>query len=258
MALTRIDFSLFKQLRERGLLPLGGDMLELGWSNWFSDVPNSELRAAVEQFARDDERDDLVEMLDQVIASNQPDAMFHIARVFWFALLQPTSITAIDLHAPEPALRLNLNGPVNLGRHFDYVFNLGTAEHVFDVAQLFKTVHNHTKPGGYMIHAMPFTGWIDHGFYSFNPTFYWDVAAQNNYGVPLMLHAELEPLKMTTIASREHALSLAQSGAFEGSSLLYSIFQKAPTESAFTAPMQGYYAGTLSKSANDSWQTLRF
>lgn len=37
-----------------------------------------------------------------------------------------------------------------------------------------------------MIHGMPFHGWIDHGFYCFQPTFYWDLAAANRY----------EPLKV--------------------------------------------------------------
>ena len=109
-----------------------------------------------------------------------------------------------------------------------------------------------------MVHAMPFIGWIDHGFYSFHPTFYWDLAAQNNYRVALMLNAELDPLRLTIIETREDALKMAESGKFERPSLLYTFFEKSATDAPFVAPMQGYYAGTLSNAATASWQTLRF
>ncbi len=66
---------------------------------------------------------------------------------------------------------------------FDLVTNLGTGEHVFDQRRVFENIHNLTKPGGLMLHVMPFVNWINHGFYNFNPVLYADLAAANDYGI---------------------------------------------------------------------------
>ena len=42
-----------------------------------------------------------------------------------------------------------------------------------------------------MLHGMPFSGWYDHGFYNFQPTFYLDLAIANNYGNLGLFYVEL-------------------------------------------------------------------
>jgi hypothetical protein len=79
---------------------------------------------------------------------------------------------------------------VDLDRQFHVVINSGTAEHVFNACQFFKTVHERTFPGGLMIHAFPFVGWLDHGFYNFNPTLIADLAAANQYAFLIWVYSE--------------------------------------------------------------------
>ena len=38
-----------------------------------------------------------------------------------------------------------------------------------------------------MLHCMPFLGWVDRGFFNFQPTFYWDLAEANGYHVVAFL-----------------------------------------------------------------------
>ena len=257
MAITGIEYSLFRSMREQNALPLGGDVLELGEANWYGDVDLSVLGQDIYRFGRSEDRQGLFRQLDEISRAKRPDVLWEIAKVFWQAFLQPGSMTAIDFHGTEKALKLDLNDPVDLGRQFDMVMNLGTVEHVFNVAQAFKTIHDHTRSGGLMIHGMPFSGWVDHGFYGFNPTLYWDLAGANGYDVLVMFYAELDPVKLVQLETRERIVEIARNDRIGRNSLTYAVFRRPVEAHPFRVPIQGYYAGTISREASDAWKTLR-
>lgn len=256
MAITAIEYSVVRSLRKRGLFPLGGDILEIGEANWYGDVGITDLQRDIEEFAAPDRRSSLARQLEGLIVQ-RPPPLFDIAKVFWDVFLQPKSLAAIDLHGGPAAHRLDLNRPINLGRQFDIVLNLGTIEHVFNVAQAMETLHDHTRPGGLMVHGMPLSGWLEHGFYSFNSTFYFDLARANGYGVEIALYAELEPLKLVVLSDREAVMRLSKAGGVGANPLIYTVLRKAETEAAFQPPIQGYYAGAVSLEAADSWRADR-
>ena len=52
---------------------------------------------------------------------------------------------------------------------------------------LFLNFHNLTKVNGIMLNILPFIDWINHGFYNFNPIFFADLAASNNYEIKISL-----------------------------------------------------------------------
>ena len=64
---------------------------------------------------------------------------------------------------------------------FDLVTDNGTGEHVFNQYSVWDNAHRLCSTEGVIIKIMPFTPWINHGFYNFNPIIYRDVAAVNNY-----------------------------------------------------------------------------
>lgn len=69
----------------------------------------------------------------------------------------------------------------------DLVTNNGTSEHIFDQRAVFENAHNMTKcVTGVMIHCLPFSPWLNHGFYNYNPVLFRDLAAANEYQVMLM------------------------------------------------------------------------
>ena len=47
----------------------------------------------------------------------------------------------------------------------------------------FENVHNLTKKDGLMFHLIPFEGQIDHGYFSYHPNFFYDLALFNNYEI---------------------------------------------------------------------------
>src|SRR5207253_2432277 len=98
-----------------------------------------------------------------------PNYSFDLVKIFYEIYFDPTETQAIDFDGTSQAHRLDLNRPIVLNRRFEVVINHGTSEHIFNIAQVFETMHDLTVPGGLMIHESPFTGWIDHGFYNLHP-----------------------------------------------------------------------------------------
>jgi hypothetical protein len=66
---------------------------------------------------------------------------------------------------------------------FDIVTDLGTGEHIFDQAQVWRTIHEMTKVGGYIVFDRPTTDYPKHCFYLINECLIRDLAAANKYDV---------------------------------------------------------------------------
>lgn len=79
----------------------------------------------------------------------------------------------------------DLNLPLadrNLGI-FDLVTDFGTGEHIFDQAQVWRTLHDLCKPGGYIVFDRPSQGYSEHCFYLVTVGLIEDIAAANRYVV---------------------------------------------------------------------------
>jgi SAM-dependent methyltransferase len=257
LALTAVDHEFFAALYHAGDLPARPSVLELGESEWYGDIPPEGLEDLVREHAPPAKREALAERLAQVLGSDAPERGWALAKVFYAALLDYSRITAIDFHGTPAALRIDLNEPTGIEERFDLVINGGTAEHVFDLRQFFRTCHELTRPGGLMVHALPFRGWLEHGFYSFNPTLFWDLAAVNGYRVALMAYAEIDPPRMVPLGAREAIADMARAGELGANALLYAALVKPREERPFAVPMQGIYAGTLSDEMTRAWYEVR-
>lgn len=89
------------------------------------------------------------------------------------------TVTA-DLNAPFPSP----------GEPFDLVTDFGTGEHIFDQAQVWRTMHALTKPGGYMVFDRPSQGYPGHCYYLTDPGLFRDIAQANGYVVLRLEEAE--------------------------------------------------------------------
>ncbi len=254
MAITEIEYALLTQLRDSGLLPAKPHVLEFGESNWYNDVPIDKLYADIQTSGREDTAE-LTAKLTAILENQGSSHLFEIAKIFWRVFLDYESITAIDLHGIN-AHQFDLNYPVFMEQQFDITINLGTAEHIFNIGQFFATVHELTAPGGLMIHGLPFTGWIDHGFYNFQPTFIWDLAAHTEYDLLYFIYTELQPLKLVNLHSRDDIIAMAKSAQLGNNALLHAVLRK-KHESEFQPLMQGYYNDTISNTAKAAWCELR-
>lgn len=94
----------------------------------------------------------------------------------FFEALEYKNVHAIDISDYEGAdilYDLNKELPDDCCS-FDFVMNIGTLEHIFDVTNGMKNIMKLTKIGGYILNICPAAGYVDHGFYSFSPTFFED------------------------------------------------------------------------------------
>lgn len=235
MAITAVHYRLLKE--HAPLFKRGGALLEIGEANWYGDM-------------------DPREALD--LGSSEEDHgerfnLFEIAKACYQVLFAPAVIEAVDLNGTPNAMRQDLNGVLKLPRKYDVAINHGTAEHVFSIAQVFYSMHHATLPGGYMIHDAPFTGWIDHGFYSLNPTLFYDLAAANDYDLVSLSITHIASQTILRVESREHLHSLKE---VPNNAMLFVVLRKGG-DSPFKIPMQGVYDGRLSEAGQRAWQDNR-
>lgn len=236
MAISETHYRLLMKLRDDGAIKPFGCVLEIGKANWYGDAPPSLVSP------------DLADDADG----------FDVAAAVYRQLFAPSSVAAIDLDPlAKDAERSDLNALTwGLGGIFQTVINHGTAEHIFNIANVFKVMHDATAVGGLMIHEGPFTGWVDHGFYCLQPTLFWDVAAANEYEIVLVVIEHLASKTAILCESREAILEMARRDTLPYNSMLFVALRK-KFDAPFRVPMQGVYAGGVSESVQQAWRELR-
>lgn len=234
MAITAAHYRFYKELKADGLLPQGGPILEIGEANWYGDV-------------------DCREFCDPPADGN----LFTIAKQFYKSMFGVAETTAIDYNGTPESLRVDLNwiyAHQVVNNDYSVVINNGTAEHIFNVANVFRLMHHACKVGGLMIHDAPMQGWLDHGFYCLQPTLFWDLAHANQYEI---LSFRITDLRSTCeFDTRDRLLNASHSGGLPHPSLLLVVFAK-KVDAPFRIPLQGIYDQRLSESAREAWQTMR-
>jgi hypothetical protein len=109
----------------------------------------------------------------------------------FYESLGASSYLALDVNKKMDAMVCDLNeeipfastkfGYLRVGT--DLVVNNGTSEHLFNQGTVFKNIHELCKLNGVMLHILPLTPWINHGFYNYNPIFFRDLARANSYKI---------------------------------------------------------------------------
>ena len=259
MAITHIEYALMRRLKDETLLPDNASVLELGQSNWYGDVPLERFIADIKAYVpKKAEAKRLIDQAVSIAKAQSKGWLFEMADLFWQTFLGPHSYEAIDLDGVDDrAHKFDLNDPVPLDTQYDIVCNFGTAEHVFNVYQVFKTIHERTKSGGLMLHGMPFQGWIDHGFYTFQPTFFFDLAEANTYVPSVLMYAEISPPRIVAIQGRETLHHMAENGEIGANAMIFAALRKRGGQKPFKVPLQGYYGRRLDEASAKRWMSLR-
>lgn len=155
-----------------------------------------------------------------------------------------TKRIAIDASGGRGSLAFDLNkglrGDYGFLETFDLVTNLGTSEHCFNQQSVFANIHDLCAPaGGLMIHAVPSAGWVNHGFYSYSPRFFADLAQANRYDiVSIGYTVDVRP------AIIDYALD-SFVGRTSHDLMLYVVLRKR-TDTPFAPPFDGVFAADSS------------
>lgn len=102
-----------------------------------------------------------------------------------------TDLTNIEYNSFDvcPGLKtelLDLNYescPTRYKECYDVVLNFGTTEHIFNQFNCFEVIHDATKVDGIIYHQLPATGYLDHGYFTYTPVFFRDLAISNDYEI---------------------------------------------------------------------------
>lgn len=132
----------------------------------------------------------------------------------------------------------------------DIVLDGGTSEHIFDIANVFKNMHDLLRPGGIFIHMSPYT-WMEHGFYNFNAKFFHFLDKANNY-TPLMegfyfqhdLDAEISGIQITHINAEKtkiaELINADLTNQFARKNILYLRVSRKDLSAPFVIPYDVY------------------
>lgn len=104
------------------------------------------------------------------------------------------SVTSFDASAYEGADVIHdMNRPLAHGRTFDTVVDLGTLEHIFDVAVALRNIAGLCRVGGQIVHALPANNYNGHGFWQFSPELFFSLySAANGFGETEVYIASLD------------------------------------------------------------------
>lgn len=116
------------------------------------------------------------ELGDQWVTHTDP----HILAADFYRGLGCGRYVSIDGNG-RGTLTWDLNTPLKKLGKFDLVTDFGTGEHVFDQAQVWRSIHRLTKMGGYIAFDRPTQGYEGHCFYRVDESWYRDIAEANDY-----------------------------------------------------------------------------
>jgi hypothetical protein len=257
MAISAPHYHALKELANRGEFAQHGTLLEIGEANYYGDQPLDVVLADVSQIADAARRKKIFDgLIDAFNDVKNPWRCFMLVKWIYELFLQPSLVDSIDMDGTPLACKRDLNQELEFPIPYEVVINHGTAEHIFNIANVFRVMHDACKAGGLMIHESPFVGWVDHGFYCLQPTLFFDVAAANKYDIRYLAIEHIESRMLHEVKSREEIHELARAGKLPNNAMLYVAMRKT-ADDAFKIPMQGVYAQNVSESVQQAWKALR-
>lgn len=113
--------------------------------------------------------------IDALHTSRSVPAMFGAfgLRYVCFDIFEAPAVRILDLNAES--------APADCLGAFGVVTNFGTTEHVFNQANAFRVIHDLCAVGGFMWHNLPMSHFWGHGFYKYDPHFFFAIQNANAY-----------------------------------------------------------------------------
>ncbi|MDJ0652101.1 MAG: class I SAM-dependent methyltransferase [Simkaniaceae bacterium] len=160
----------------------------------------------------------------------------------------------------------DLNEPIPEKYHgkYDAIFDGGTLEHIFHFPNCLANIHKMLKPGGIVIHASPSHNHVDHGFYMFSPTVFYDYYQANNYKIlksNIFEYSRMHERDQWTIYKYESgAIDYLSSGGWGKKMLgIWFVAEKLSESTCGIIPQQSRYTRIWKQGQNDShrFKTLK-
>ena len=186
----------------------------------------------------------------KILTDDQLDSLANRAPAKSFYSFIGVEYKALDTdgwYGPTFGFNFDRIEPSDLGAYCLTV-NCGTTEHLINQRNAFSVAHDLTRVGGLMIHAVPFLGFIDHGFFNYNPNFFSALARCNSYEV---LGLWVCPLGSATLFPWANGAILKHLKASQDSELYVDLFcaLRKTTDVEFCTPFQEGYEAAMTSDA---------
>lgn len=165
-------------------------------------------------------------------------------------------VTRIDIDEYELADAIvDLNSsetPAHLVASFDTVMDFGTLEHVFHVPHAMAHLSRLLRPCGRIVHMLPASNCVEHGFYSFSPTFIRDYYAASGFDITTIYLCQL-PRKFERSAWTlyeypvDHLNAIPMGRLGSGIFAIFAIVSATERMKIGVIPQQGFYREVWSR-----------
>jgi SAM-dependent methyltransferase len=230
MGIAKIAYSLLAELK-RDYPDLGGTVLQLGRQgvamNSFKilDVLNHfGIKSSIDLNLEDRDVNDIV----------------------LFKSLGFDPVESIDFDNYEkPTYTHDFNYPIPESFHgkYDAIYDGGTTEHVFNFPESLRNIYKMLKVGGIIMHASPSNDYVDHGFYAFSPTVFYDYYRANGFEIIKSCILEVKPIINKCVVyeyAPEKADCFIPYSGF-GELLVWFVAQKIDSSTCGVIPQQHMY-----------------
>jgi hypothetical protein len=240
MGIAKIAYCLLAELK-RDYPDLGGTVLQMGRQT--VTVNSSQVLSVLESFH-------LKSPIDLDLGDKSC-----INDISVFKSLGFDSVESIDFSDYEqPTYTHDFNQPVPEFLHgkFDAIYDGGTTEHIFDFPESLRNIYRLLKVGGIVMHASPSNDYVDHGFYSFSPTVFYDYYRANGFEIIKSCIFEVKPLTNECHVYEydpENSSFYIPRNGFE-ELLVWFVARKIDSSTCDIVPQQHYYA-------NNAWEKTK-
>lgn len=218
-------------LVQQGILPKGGRVLELGSQDIF--LRNAREIEALNSLG--------AELFDAApLESN--GATFPAALLYrhW-----GFDYECVDVDGREGTIYVDFHDgslPSGIAGNFDLVTNHGTTEHVLDVINAFAVIHAAAREAGIMWHAVPASGFGNHGFLNVTPKFWHALIEINGYEVisSELRYLDTDELGAAAVHSSHHDYMVGASQALQDRSSLGIMLLRRRDDRIFFPPLDFY------------------
>jgi hypothetical protein len=178
-------------------------------------------------------------------ARPEADAFVH-ARTFFgmMGIAEYFDMDKFELDSPRILHDLNTPVPEDLCGRFNLLIDSGTIEHIFDVRQVMENIIRMCRESGWVVHVTPSSNWVDHGFYSFSPCFFYDFYQANGFGEFTCYVLQLNPDNFYEPSPYfEYSYGMDVGGLIEPGRQVMVFFaaKKLRPSAALVVPTQGVY-----------------
>lgn len=174
-------------LSDRGLLPPGAEIMELGAQQLYCQGSEDFLADFVKRVSARNPG------FKPAITKSEIERLANGGLTSGLLKACGFKYSAIDIFDAEGTILFDLNREEpspEMRNRYDLVTNFGTTEHIINQYLAFKTVHEMTKPGGLIYHELPLGGFHMHGYFSYNPLLFMQVAAANQYEIVMQAYGK--------------------------------------------------------------------